>query len=479
MRKLAHGGPGGSLRLTEALAALRRRAAPFVAATFAAALAGCATVTNVPLNLPTSDAHAGLREEARASAASEDDLLIGLSFSGGGTRAAAYSFGVLQALAAMPSLRGGPLIDRIDFISGVSGGSITAAYFGLRKREALTDFRERFLLRDAEESLRSNVSLANLSRAIGGGVNEDLRLRAWLDANLFGGATFASLLTERRPRIWINATDIYNRTPFVFGKTSFAAICSNLADYPVAAAVAASAAVPLAFAPVVIETFPQQCGARLPAWLERAKDKRDSPILQAYAQGIGRYRDGSIRYIKLLDGGLADNFGLSGFTVARESAETPYGPLRPSQAVRIRRVLFLVVDAGRGPQQADWVQTLEGPTGLALVSAVTNAALDPSVRASYTAFERTMADWRNALIGWRCGAEGRRVRAQVGGGDCRDLRFYIGRIGFDQLTPGLSAQLNAVPTRFSLPPETVDTLIAAGRESLATSPAFRAFLSGL
>jgi len=83
------------------------------------------------------------------------------------------------------------------------------------------------------------------------------------------------------------------------------------------------------------------------------------------------------------------------------------------------------------------------------------------------------------VIGCRWGAVGRRLRAQVGGGDFRDLRFYIGRIGFDQLSPGLSAQLNAVPTRFSLPPETVDTLIAAGRESLATSPAFRAFLSGL
>ena len=31
---------------------------------------------------------------------------------------------------------------------------------------------------------------------------------------------------------------------------------------------------------------------------------------------IARYHDGSMRYIKLLDGGLVDNFGLSGFTIA-------------------------------------------------------------------------------------------------------------------------------------------------------------------
>jgi NTE family protein len=446
---------------------------------FALALGGCAHVANLPVNVPTSDAHAGIVGEPAPTSASEDDLLVALAFSGGGTRAAAFSFGVLQGLAETPAPRTrSPLIDHIDFITGVSGGSITAAYFGLRKKAALDDFRERFLVKDAEAALRTNFSLANVSRALGGGVNEDIRLRNWLDANLFDGATFSALLTQRRPRIWINATDIYNRTPFVFGKTSFSAICSDLASYPVAAAVAASTAVPLAFAPIVIETYPRQCDAKLPTWITRAMDRRDSPILQAFAKGVGRYRDGSIRYIKLLDGGLADNFGLSGFTVARESSETPYGPLSPAQAVKLRRVLFLVVDAGRGPQLATWVSTLEGPSGAELVSAVTDAVLDPSVRASYTAFEHTMADWRNALVAWRCGAAAQRIRAAQGGPNCRDLRFHIGRLSFDQLSPGVSAQLNAIPTRLVLPPESVDALIAAGRETLATSPTFRAFLAG-
>ena len=140
-----------------------------------------------------------------------------------------------------------PLIDQIDFVSGVSGGAVPAAYFGLKRRAALEDFRERFLIRNAEEELNTAVSLGNISRAVAGGVNEDTRFRAWLDANLFEGATFSALLTERRPRIWINATDIYNGTPFVFGKTAFSAICSDLANYPIASAVAASAAVPVVF----------------------------------------------------------------------------------------------------------------------------------------------------------------------------------------------------------------------------------------
>lgn len=445
----------------------------------AAMLGGCAHVSNLPANIPTSDIHAGVSAGSASTEASEDDLLVALAFSGGGTRAAAFSFGVLHGLAETQAPRSrSPLIDRIDFITGVSGGSITAAYFGLKKRAALDDFREQFLIKDAEEALRTNFSLANVSRAFGGGVNEDMRLRNWLDANLFDGATFSELLTERRPRIWINATDIYNRTPFVFGKTSFSVICSDLSTYPIAAAVAASAAVPLAFAPIIIETYPRQCDAKLPAWITRAMDRRDSPILQAFAKGVGRYRDGSIRYIKLLDGGLADNYGLSGFTVARESSETPYAPLTPGQAVKLRRMLFLVVDSGRGPQIADWVRTLDGPTGVELVSAVTDSVLDPALRASYTAFERTMTDWRSALIAWRCSAAGQKIRAAQGGPNCRDLRFHIGRLSFDQLSPGRAAQLNAIPTRLSLPTESVDALIAAGRETLATSKTFREFLRG-
>ena len=449
----------------------------------AALLAGCAAgVVNLPLNRPTPDVHAGLARDANPSEASEDDLLIGLAFSGGGTRAAAFSFGVLEAFASTRVQKRGKeasLLDSIDFVTGVSGGSVTAAYFGLKKRAAFADFRERFLIQNAEESLRTDLSLDNISRAFAGGVNEDVRFRAWLDSHLFEGATFSALLTDQRPRIWINATDLYNRTPFVFGKTAFSVICSDLAQYPIAAAVAASAAVPLAFAPVVLETFPERCNAGLPDWISKAlRTQNAPPILRAYAQGVSRYRDGTVRYIKLLDGGISDNYGLSGFTVARESSETPYGPLTATQAVRLRRVLFLIVDAGQGPQ-GDWARRLEGPSGVELVSAVTGAALDSSKRATYTAFERTMKDWRENLVRWRCGPEGRRLRAARGGPDCRDLQFSIGQIGLEQLSPGRTAHFLAVPTNFNLPVATVDSVLEAGREALAMSPVYAAFRSGL
>jgi NTE family protein len=203
-------------------------------------------------------------------------------------------------------------------------------------------------------------------------------------------------------RVWINASDIYNRTPFVFSETTFSAFCSDLASYPIASAVAASSAMPVVFAPVVLRAFPDRCTAKIPEWIERAQNNPGAPpILKESAAAIARYRDGSVPFIKLLDGGLVDNYGLSGFTVARLSAETPYGPLTAQQAVNIRRMLFLVVDGGRG-RSGDWARTAEGPCGPEIVMAAADTAIDSSARSSFTAFDRTMSEWRDALVHWRC-----------------------------------------------------------------------------
>jgi NTE family protein len=447
-------------------------------------LAGCATVYNQPVNLPLGDGATPVAEAVREAPAGDDDLLVALSFSGGGTRAAAFSFGVLNEMAATP-VRGrsasATLVDRIDFVSGVSGGSVMAAYFGLKRRAGLADFRERFLLRDAEEVLRTRVTPANISRALSGGVNDASGFARWLDETLFEGATFAALGAGARPQVWINASDIYNRTTFVFGPTAFEAMCSDLKSYPIAEAVAASVAVPVIFAPVVVQTYPGVCPAPVPAWIARVgRDPAAAPMLKAYADAIGHYRDGSMPYIKLLDGGLVDNFGLSAFTIERLSADTPYGPLTPRQAVRLRRALTLVVDAGRGPS-GNWTQTIEGPSGPDLVVAAADTAMVSSVRASFTAFDRTMSEWQNALMRWRCSlsdTERKRLGAPPGW-NCRDLKFFVGRVGFDQLGAARATELDQVPTSFKLPPDMVDAVAAAGREALRSNPTYRGFLGSL
>jgi len=454
---------------------------PVSAVAFAGLLAGCATVYNLPGNAPLGTALTD-NNFGREVPSYDDDLLLALSFSGGGSRAAAFSFGVLKELdrSRSGSDQAKTLLDRVDFISGVSGGSVTAAYFGLKKRAALDDFRERFLLRNAEEALNTQLSLGNIGRALGGGVN-DSQFTNWLDRNLFDGARFDVFREERRPRVWINASDIYNRTPFVFGKTAFDALCSDIRSYRVAEAVAASAAVPLAFAPIVLETYPGGCATQLPAWIERARHDPDAqPLLRSFAEATAHYHDGSMRYVKLLDGGLVDNYGLSGFSIGMLAAQHPFEPMTERQAVRVRRVMFLVVDAGRSTS-GDFAQRIEGPGGVELVEAAADTAIDASVRSSYAAFSTLVNDWSGKIKRWRCGlsvAERSRLGVDKNW-RCGDVNFFIDRVNFDQLGPSRAGILNAIPTRFSLPAEQIDLLIESGADALRQSKSYQAFRRGL
>ena len=61
------------------------------------ALGGCATIRNEPINMPLLVDKVSV-EGGGSIPTSGDDLLIGLAFSGGGTRAAAFSYGVLSEL---------------------------------------------------------------------------------------------------------------------------------------------------------------------------------------------------------------------------------------------------------------------------------------------------------------------------------------------------------------------------------------------
>jgi hypothetical protein len=63
----------------------------------------------------------------------ERDLLIGVALSGGGSRAALFAEAGLEALAQIRTADGASLIDRVDHISSVSGGSLSASYYILKK----------------------------------------------------------------------------------------------------------------------------------------------------------------------------------------------------------------------------------------------------------------------------------------------------------------------------------------------------------
>src|SRR5690349_9376927 len=133
--------------------------------------------------------------------ANSDKLFVVVTFSGGGKRAAAFSYGVLEAMrdvkVTTPDGEVHPLLDEVDLISAVSGGAFTAAYYALNGKQTFDDFAPRFLNHDTEKDLWHKVlkpsswpRLANtlVSRS-------DLEVE-YFDQELFNGATVNDVMTR-------------------------------------------------------------------------------------------------------------------------------------------------------------------------------------------------------------------------------------------------------------------------------------------
>ena len=238
----------------------------------------------------------------------DDDLFLVLLFSGGGTRAAAFGYGVLEVLAATPITGHGKtasLLEKTDLVHGVSGGSILATYLGLHGKNTVPRFEREFLQQNLQSTvLRQLLSLANLPRLTSSQYGRGDLLAEELDRLLYHGATFADLANRRQgPFAVISATDMSLGQRVEFTQEHFDALCLDLNRLPVARAVAASSAVPLIFAPITLNNHGGHCHYQPPP---RARD--DSETLTRY---IAPYQDSAARpYIHLLDGGLTDNLGL-------------------------------------------------------------------------------------------------------------------------------------------------------------------------
>jgi NTE family protein len=455
-----------------------------LAGAMAAGLSACAgSVLNDPINQPI--AHVSDQEGWPLGPDQFGSTVVGVAFSGGGMRASAFSYGVLSELDRyeMTTERGPTrMTDMIDLITGVSGGSVTAAYFGLKGREGLPAFRSRFLERNAEQGFDTDISLANVVRIVeDGGVNDRSKFPRWLDDNLFDGATYADLFARKRPLVWIAASDIYSRVPFVFEPITFNILCSDLSKVRLSEAVAASAAVPGLFIPMNVENFGARCGGHVPQWYQRGVADPNAPAtLRASAAAVARYRADPerYRYVKLLDGGLTDNFGIHSLAIARTNRDRPYMPMTAEQAVRVKRFLFMVVDAGRDPA-GNWPRNLASPSGLELAGVVTDAAIDSGVYKGYDYFTTIMRDWQADLRRWRCSlssAEVLRLRGTLDGWNCAEVTFTVGRVSFEDAGPELKEQLDKVPTRFKLDPQTLETVISAGETALRNNAVFRSFI---
>jgi len=452
------------------------------ALTLACALAGCAAL-NLPRNaLLSTSGNASLVDPARA-AGGDGEVWVGLAFSGGGMRASAFSYGMLQALREATARAGDPdgILSDVRLVTGVSGGSVTAAWFGLNGDEALNGYRERYLVRNGEAYMGNSLfNPVTVARGLSGGANGRETFGRFLDETLFHGATFGDLRKRSRVRTWINASDVANQTTFLFSPETFDALCSDLSRYPISDAVAASAAFPLVFAPITLEAHAGRCNYSEPDWLTAARYNPEATgAMKAHAAALESYASGdTVHYVKLLDGGITDNFGTTGLAVERAKAQVPHAPLTAAEAVRLRRLLFLVGNAGVQIDHS-WTRDLKGPGGVQLAMAIAASAMASASRTGYDAMRLQLDKWQADLVEFRCGlslAEVRQLRGSAEGWDCRDLKFFVGEVSFRGLPAAMKDQLDAIPTRLQLPAEQVDLAIEAGRLSTRQNPDLNGFL---
>lgn len=413
-------------------------------------LSACATAA--PINAPLSGPAADVRGRAPAG----EDLII-LALSGGGARAASFHLGVLRGMHDLQGRDGRPLTEHIALITSVSGGSVLAAYYGLHGDAGLATFDEDYLAQDW--SVRRGLSPAAWAGLMRGGMNGPAQLADWLDAHVYDGARMSAL--GAGPRVIINATDIYNSTPFAFTQFFFDGICSNLADVRVADAVAASMAAPVAFRPILLESYPDQCGGP-PAWTSRVlADRAEFENVRQTARAFENYR-GNTRaaqsYLHLTDGGVADNFGLLSLQVMHAAEGAP-APLTHAEVLQARRVLLLVVNAEYIRPRTFQQEGTDAIGAYEMMYAPLDVSTEVSKRALLDVWRAELPAFEGALREYRCRLPNDGIRANW---RCDDINVAMDVITFRDMEPAEYDALYDTATDVSLPADRVAALIAAG-----------------
>ncbi|TAL85650.1 MAG: patatin-like phospholipase family protein [Rhodanobacter sp.] len=438
-----------------------------------AALAGCASrVWNRPLGAQSSTGRYDFRHRMPEQ---DDGTFVVLAFSGGGTRAAAFSYGVLEKLRATTvSVDGRPqsLLSRVNVITSVSGGSYTAAYYGLFGQRIFSDFAPRFLYRNWQGDLAALLLYPNhlLSIAARGYNRSDL-VAAYLGRTLFRHRTFAEMSRHGLPFIILNASDLNNATTFSFIQPQFDFLCSDLSSYPVANAVMASAAVPPAFAPMALRNY-KDCPQRHKAWVADAL-AHDAVLDRRYtvARALERYSDPArMPVLRLVDGGVTDNLGVRGSMMSPVAQEGDVpdmaGAFTAQQLRQVRHVLVVVANA-QVYEAYPWSLQGRDPGIVDMTRASFNAALGLLNTETVSLAKRGFLMWQKHVNAMRPP-------------DTPQVKVDFAVLTFNQISDRAErARFNAMPTTFHLQPAQVDALRALAGRLLEASPEFQAFRSAL
>lgn len=438
-----------------------RYAALFLGAWALCACASLSAKDNDPLTAPkTADFYAldGLHAEP-----GNDEAIIVIAFSGGGKRSSAFGFGAMETFRNLmigePS-RSRSLLSDTDVISGVSGGSFVAAGYGYQRDAFFTKFRKQFLDYDLEADIYGLFLLPWrwdwLFDAQWGRNDEMARVYGRL---LFGDgasqATYADLQMRGRPFIAIQATDLATSDTFLFSQTTFDLICSDLATFPLARAVAASNAFPGLFSPVtLINRRTDACPVVAPRWIEEGLKAPPVSRLRFQAETAHHYVDPADgAYVHLVDGGVADNLALRGlydFVGRPDDAR----PLRVREAIgRARRIIFISVDGqavndpeiGRVPVFDDFFRVLD---------AVTSGAIDRLNYETLLAGDALLSDFAASINARRCA-----VDPQAEG-----VQAYFAHVALKDAAD--ADDLKNIPTGLTISDGDIERLIEAGRSQV-------------
>jgi len=404
-----------------------------------------------------------------------DRLFVVLTFSGGGKRAAAFSYGVLEALrdvkVTTPDGEQHSLLDEIDLISAVSGGAFTAAYYSLFGKEAFGSYAPRFLNHDTEKDLWHKVlkpsSWPRLAKTLVS--RSDLEVE-YFDQELFNGATVYDLMT-RSPRVIISATDLVRAKPFAFTREQLNGICVDPKTVPVARAVFASATTPIYFAPLVLRTYAGQCGYVPPESVSAESLKTLDFYRRERAERLLSFLDSEkFPYLHLADGAFADNLGARAILDEVALGDTVTDALRRNGFARARRMLFIVVDARTGFDET--YATRPTPIG---IKKVMDAVVSATVN-RYSA--ETMNLMRNRMKNWETDVRTTRCKVALAIPDCDKFDVDLVELSFDRVRdPEERKYLDRVPTAFTISSEQIIRLRRAAHLLVEESPELRVFLA--
>jgi len=420
-------------------------------------------VENQPVARVEVDSGYSLSVFAHKQNRQSGELALVLAFSGGGTRAAALSYGVLQELRdTQVRLLGKEqrLLDAVGLISSVSGGSFTSAYYGLYGERLFVDFEERFLRRDVEGALVRG--LLSPARWFSNHGRTEMAVDYYQQV-LFGQATFADLMKRDGPLILINSSDLGHGVRFSFVQEYFNLLCSDLASFPLARAVTASSAVPVLFDPVVVENY-AGCAKTLPPWLLAARQRLPlEPNVRVAVDDDASYGDKAAhRFAHFVDGGITDNLGLRAILESVEVVGGAQDYLKMLGIAVPRRIAVISVNAAADTRQGIDATRLQ-PTIEETLNAVTNIQLQRYNTDTLQDMQQSLKRWSKELSTPE-----------------RPVQTYFVRLSFEDVADApLRRFLNEIPTSLALSADQVDRLIATGRQLLRHNAEFRRLVAGL